>query len=140
MSCLCLWLGLGGELEEALQSCKLRCSLGTAWSPFFSLLYSLAASLTTEPPIEPRLGELAAVEVTSSTVHLSWTVVQGPFDSFLVQYKDAQGQLQMVPVSGDLGEVTVSGLEPARKYKFLLFGLQGAKRQGPVSTEAKTGE
>ncbi|NP_112453.2 tenascin-X precursor [Mus musculus] len=98
----------------------------------------VTASLTTEPPIEPRLGELAAVEVTSSTVHLSWTVAQGPFDSFLVQYKDTQGQPQMVPVSGDLGEVTVSGLEPARKYKFLLFGLKDGKRHGPVSTEAKT--
>nr|BAE42616.1 unnamed protein product [Mus musculus] len=98
----------------------------------------VTASLTTEPPIEPRLGELAAVEVTSSTVHLSWTVAQGPFDSFLVQYKDTQGQPQMVPVSGDLGEVTVSGLEPARKYKFQLFGLKDGKRHGPVSTEAKT--
>lgn len=105
-----------------------------------SLLGSPAASLTTERPLAPRLGELAAEEVTSSAVHLSWTVAQGPFDSFLVQYKDAQGQPQTVPVSGDLGEVTVSGLEPARKYKFLLFGLQGGKRHGPVSTEAKTGE
>lgn len=78
--------------------------------------------------------------MTSSTVHLSWTVAQGPFDSFLVQYKDTQGQPQMVPVSGDLGEVTVSGLEPARKYKFQLFGLKDGKRHGPVSTEAKTGE
>ncbi|XP_052020306.1 tenascin-X isoform X12 [Apodemus sylvaticus] len=98
----------------------------------------VTASLSTERPLEPRLGELAAEEVTSSTVHLSWTVARGPFDSFLVQYKDAQGQPQTVPVSGDLGEVTVSGLEPARKYKFLLFGLQGGKRHGPVSTEAKT--
>uniref|UniRef100_A0A8C8T3P3 Tenascin XB n=1 Tax=Peromyscus maniculatus bairdii TaxID=230844 RepID=A0A8C8T3P3_PERMB len=98
----------------------------------------VTASLPTEPPIEPRLGDLAVVEVTSSTVHLSWTVAQGPFDSFLVQYKDAQGQSQTVPVSGDLGEVTVSGLDPARKYKFLLFGLQGGKRHGPVSIDAKT--
>ncbi|XP_037056043.1 tenascin-X isoform X7 [Peromyscus leucopus] len=98
----------------------------------------VTASLPTEPPREPRLGDLAVVEVTSSTVHLSWTVAQGPFDSFLVQYKDAQGQSQTVPVSGDLGEVTVSGLDPARKYKFLLFGLQGGKRHGPVSIDAKT--
>ncbi|XP_036023731.1 tenascin-X [Onychomys torridus] len=98
----------------------------------------VTASRPTEPPTEPRLGALAVVEVTSSTVHLSWTVAQGPFDSFLVQYKDAQGQSQTVPVSGDLGEVTISGLDPARKYKFLLFGLQGGKRHGPVSIDAKT--
>uniref|UniRef100_A0A8C2MSP0 Tenascin XB n=1 Tax=Cricetulus griseus TaxID=10029 RepID=A0A8C2MSP0_CRIGR len=98
----------------------------------------VTALLPTELPTEPRLGDLAVVEVTSSTVHLSWTVARGPFDSFLVQYKDAQGQPQTVPVSRDLGEVTVSGLDPARKYKFLLFGLQGGERHGPVSVDAKT--
>lgn len=88
----------------------------------------------------PRLGELAVAAMTSDTARLSWTVAQGPFDSFLVQYKDAQGQPQAVPIGGDLREVTVSGLDPAHKYKFLLFGLRDGKRLGPVSTEAKTSE
>lgn len=86
----------------------------------------------------PRLGELAVAAVTSNTVRLSWTVAQGPFDSFLVQYRDVQGQPQAVPVGEDLREVTISGLDPARKYRFLLFGLQDEKRHGPVSAEAKT--
>ncbi|XP_020953993.1 tenascin-X isoform X8 [Sus scrofa] len=98
----------------------------------------MTASMTTEPPVAPRLGELATAAVTSDTVGLSWTVAQGRFDSFLVQYRDAQGQPQAVPVAGDLREVTVSGLAPARKYKFLLFGLQDEKRHGPVSADAKT--
>ncbi|XP_041490289.1 tenascin-X isoform X1 [Microtus oregoni] len=98
----------------------------------------VTAPLPTEPSLEPRLGDLAVADVTSSTVRLSWTVAQGPFDSFLVQYMDAQGQPQTVPVSRDLSEVTISGLDPARKYKFLLFGLQGGKRHGPVSVDAKT--
>ncbi|XP_037698375.1 tenascin-X isoform X6 [Choloepus didactylus] len=98
----------------------------------------LTASLPTEPPVEPRLGELAVAAVSSDTVRLSWTVAQGPFDSFLVQFRDAQGQPQTVSAGGDLHEVTVSGLDPARKYKFLLFGLQDGKRRGPVSVEAKT--
>ncbi|KAM9233249.1 tenascin-X [Dugong dugon] len=94
--------------------------------------------LPTEPLKEPRLGELSVAAVTLDTVHLSWTVAQGPFDSFQVQYRDAQGQLQVVPAGGELREVTVLGLEAARKYKFLLFGLQDGKRRGPVSVEAKT--
>ncbi|KAK2491804.1 hypothetical protein MC885_006433 [Smutsia gigantea] len=98
----------------------------------------VTAPLPTEPLVLPRLGELAVAATTSDTVRLSWTVAQGPFDSFLVQYKDAQGQPQAVPIGGDLREVTVSGLDPARKYKFLLFGLRDGKRLGPVSTEAKT--
>ncbi|XP_061254498.1 tenascin-X isoform X3 [Bos javanicus] len=98
----------------------------------------VTASLTTERPLAPRLGELAVAVVTSDTARLSWTVEQGPFDSFLVQYKDVQGQPQAVPVAGDLREVTVSSLAPGRKYKFLLFGLQDEKRHGPVSADAKT--
>jgi len=73
-------------------------------------------------------------------VHLSWTVVQGPFDSFLVQYKDKDGQLQTVPVAADQQEVTIEGLQPGRKYKFLLFGLTGEKRLGPISALGVTGE
>nr|XP_031290849.1 tenascin-X isoform X3 [Camelus dromedarius] len=98
----------------------------------------VTASLTTEPPLPPQLRELTVAAVGSDTVRLLWTVAQGLFDSFLVQYKDVQGQPQAVPVGGDLREVTVSGLAPARKYKFLLFGLQDEKRHGPVSADAKT--
>lgn len=90
--------------------------------------------------MDPRLGELAVAAVTSDTVSLSWTVAQGPFDSFLVQYRDAQGQLQVVPVSGDLHEVTISALHPARKYKFQVFGLRDGKRHGPVSVDTRTCE
>nr|XP_012596531.1 tenascin-X isoform X5 [Microcebus murinus] len=98
----------------------------------------VTASLPTRAPVEPRLGSLAVAEVTADTVRLRWTVAQGPFDSFLVQYRDAQGQPHTVPVSSDLRTVTVLGLGPARKYKFLLFGLQDGKRHGPVPVEAKT--
>nr|XP_021522785.1 tenascin-X [Aotus nancymaae] len=96
------------------------------------------APLPTLPPMEPHLGELVVAGVTSDSVGLSWSVAQGHFDSFLVQYRDVQGQPQAVPVSGDLRAVTVSGLDPARKYKFLLFGLQNGKRHGPVPVEART--
>uniref|UniRef100_H0W5V9 Tenascin XB n=1 Tax=Cavia porcellus TaxID=10141 RepID=H0W5V9_CAVPO len=98
----------------------------------------VTAPLPTWPAVDPRLGELAVAAVTSDTVSLSWTVAQGPFDSFLVQYRDAQGQLQVVPVSGDLHEVTISALHPARKYKFQVFGLQDGKRHGPVSVDTRT--
>ncbi|XP_064453460.1 tenascin-X isoform X2 [Mirounga angustirostris] len=98
----------------------------------------VTASLPAERPVAPRLGELAVAAVASDTVSLSWTVAQGSFDSFLVQYKDVQGQPQAVPVGGLLREISISGLDPARKYKFLLFGLQDEKRHGPVSAEAET--
>ena len=78
--------------------------------------------------------------VTSDSVGLSWTVPEGQFDSFVVQYKDRDGQPQVVPVEGSLREVSVPGLDPARRYKLLLYGLYEGKRVGPISTIAMTGE
>jgi syndecan 4 len=78
--------------------------------------------------------------VTSDSLQLSWTVAQGLFDSFLVQYRDSDGQVQAVPMTADQREVTIEGLEPDRKYKFLLYGLFGGKRLGPVSALGVTGK
>lgn len=89
---------------------------------------------------EPRLGELAVTGVTPDSVGLLWTVPEGEFDSFMVQYKDRDGQPHVESVGADLREVTIPGLEPSRKYKFLLFGVQDGKRHSQVSVEAKTGE
>ncbi|KAJ7303393.1 hypothetical protein JRQ81_012366 [Phrynocephalus forsythii] len=91
-----------------------------------------------EEPAKPSLGEFSVSDVTSNSALLSWTVATGQFDSFLIQYKDAQGKLQALPVEGTSREVTVSDLTPARRYKFNLFGLSGRKRLGPISSEATT--
>lgn len=77
---------------------------------------------------------------TADSLRLSWTVAQGSFDSFVVQYKDAQGRPQAVPIRGDENEVSIRRLEPNRKYKMNLYGLHGRQRMGPVSVVATTGE
>nr|XP_047911981.1 tenascin-X isoform X8 [Anser cygnoides] len=92
-----------------------------------------------EPPSQPRLGELTASHITPDSVQLEWSVPEGTFDSFTVQYKDAQGQPQVLPVDGDSRTVTVPGLSPSRRYKFNLYGMWGRKRLGPISTDAVTG-
>ncbi|NXF42310.1 TENX protein, partial [Nyctibius bracteatus] len=89
---------------------------------------------------QPILGELTASQVTPESVQLEWSVPEGTFDSFMVQYKDAQGQPQVVPVDGGSRRVTVPGLSPSRRYKFNLYGVWGRKRVGPISTDAVTGE
>lgn len=99
-----------------------------------------AAEVKEESQEPPRLGELTVTGVTPDSLRLSWTVTQGPFDSFVILYKDAQGQPQSVPIEGDENEVTVPGLESNRKYKMNLYGLRGRQRVGPVSVVAKTGE
>uniref|UniRef100_A0A670ZLB3 Tenascin XB n=1 Tax=Pseudonaja textilis TaxID=8673 RepID=A0A670ZLB3_PSETE len=90
--------------------------------------------------IKPSLGEFSVLDVTSDTIRLYWTVPTGSFDSFLIQYKDADGQPQALPVEGGSNEVTVTNLVPSRRYKFNLYGVSGRKRSSPLSTDATTGQ
>lgn len=101
---------------------------------------STLPSAPLEKTPQPRLGELSVTGETSDSVHLSWTVAQGPFDSFLVQYKNRDGQLQTVLAATDQHEATIEGLQPGRRYKFLLYGLTGGRRLGPISALGVTGE
>lgn len=78
--------------------------------------------------------------VTPDSVGLAWTVPEGQFDSFLVQYKDREGRPQVLPVEGGLREARVWGLDAARRYKLLLYGLHQGRRVGPLSAFAVTGE
>lgn len=78
-------------------------------------------------------------DVSPDSLRLSWSVVRGPFDSFVVQYQDTDGQPQALLVGGDQNKVLVSGLEPSTSYKFFLYGLHEGKRLGPVSANGTTG-
>ncbi|XP_009275388.1 PREDICTED: tenascin-X-like, partial [Aptenodytes forsteri] len=91
-----------------------------------------------KPPTQPRLGELTASQITSDSVQLEWSVPEGTFDSFTVQYRDAQGQPQVLPVDGGSRTVSVPGLSPSRRHKFNLYGVWGRKRLGPVSIDTIT--
>ncbi|XP_065419927.1 LOW QUALITY PROTEIN: tenascin-X-like [Chrysemys picta bellii] len=98
-----------------------------------------AAAPTEEvPTAQPSLGELSASDITHDSILLSWTMEEGTFDSFLLQYKDAKGKPQALPVGGGSRTVTVTNLAPSRRYKFNLYGISGRKRLGPVSTDAVT--
>ncbi|XP_025048708.1 tenascin-X isoform X39 [Alligator sinensis] len=91
-----------------------------------------------ERPAQPSLGELSASDITHNSVHLSWTIPQGQFDSFTIQYKDTEGKMQALPVDGGSRSVTIPNLVPSRRYKFNLYGISGRKRHGPISTDAVT--
>ncbi|NXG40347.1 TENX protein, partial [Dromaius novaehollandiae] len=99
-----------------------------------------AALLKEEPASQPQLGGLTASHVTPNSVQLDWTVPKGTFDSFTVQYKDVQGQPQVLPMDGGSRTVTVPDLVPSHRYKFNLYGVWGRKRLGPIATDAVTGE
>lgn len=84
----------------------------------------------------PRLGELTVTDVTSSSLLLHWTVPEGEFDSFMIQYKDRDGP-HMVPVEGPQRSALITSLDVGRKYKFVLYGLVGKRRHGPLVAEVK---
>ncbi|XP_027766847.1 tenascin-X-like, partial [Empidonax traillii] len=90
------------------------------------------------PPARAVLGELRVSSVTPSSVGLQWSVPEGPFDSFTLQYRDAQGQPQAMPMDGGSRWVTVPGLSPSRRYRFHLYGLRGGKRIERVSIDVST--
>ncbi|NXP94894.1 TENX protein, partial [Passerina amoena] len=89
-------------------------------------------------PARAELGELRVSSVTSNSVGLQWSVPEGSFDSFTLQYRDAQGQPQALPIDGGSRSVTVPGLSPSHRYRFHLYGLRGRKKIEHVSTEAVT--
>ncbi|XP_052525919.1 tenascin-X-like isoform X2 [Tympanuchus pallidicinctus] len=111
----------------------------TRLGPISTDAITAAVPAVEEPPAPPRLGEVTASRVSPDSVQLEWSVPEGSFDSFTVQYKDAQGQPQVVPVDGGSHSVSVPGLSPSRRYKFNLYGVWGRKRLGPISTDAVTG-
>ncbi|NXO74269.1 TENX protein, partial [Phainopepla nitens] len=92
------------------------------------------------PLVQAVLGELKVFSVTPSSVQLQWSVPEGSFDSFTLQYRDAQGQPQALPIDGGSRLVTVTGLSPSHRYRFHLYGLQGRKKTDRVSIDLITGE
>ncbi|NXB82820.1 TENX protein, partial [Donacobius atricapilla] len=91
------------------------------------------------PIVQAVLGELRVSSVSPDSAQLQWSVPKGPFDSFMLQYRDAQGQPQALPIDGRSHSVTVPGLSPSHRYHFHLYGLQGRRKTDHVSIEAVTG-
>lgn len=105
-------------------------------------LFSLFLVLQSDPDQEspPRLGELWVTDPTPHSLHLSWTVLGGQFDSFMIQYRDKEGQPRVMPVEGPDRSVVISPLDPNHKYRFTLFGIANKKRYGPLTADGTTGE
>ncbi|XP_063794225.1 tenascin-X isoform X2 [Pseudophryne corroboree] len=92
----------------------------------------------TEKPQPPRLESLSLSDVRSDSVHLSWEVKGGDFESFLLYYRDGEGRPQEITLEEDLRSFDVKNLKPGKKYKFVLYGIDGGKRSKPVTAETTT--
>lgn len=79
-------------------------------------------------------------EATPHSLHLSWVVTEGEFNSFEVQYTDRDGQLKVVNAEGDRSDITLTGLESDHRYLVTLYGFHDGQRVGPARIEALTGK
>ncbi|XP_041428809.1 tenascin-X isoform X3 [Xenopus laevis] len=95
-------------------------------------------NVLTEKPQPPRLESLTLSDVRSESLHLSWDVQGGEFDSFLLLYRDGEGKPQEITLDKNLRSFTIIDLKPGKKYKFVLYGMSGEKRSKPVSAEGST--
>lgn len=102
--------------------------------------FSLVPQSDPGPATTPRLGMLWVTDPSPDSLLLSWTVPEGHFDSFMVQYRDRDGRPQVIPVEGPERSVIVSPLDPDHKYRFTLFGIANKKRHGPLTADGTTGE
>ncbi|XP_075042627.1 tenascin-X isoform X2 [Mixophyes fleayi] len=92
----------------------------------------------TEKPQPPRLESLSLSDIRKDSVHLSWEVTGGGFESFLLYYRDAEGRPQEITLKEDLRSFDVKNLRPGKKYKFVLYGITSGKRSKPVTAETTT--
>ncbi|XP_018411332.1 PREDICTED: tenascin-X [Nanorana parkeri] len=96
------------------------------------------AHVFTEKLQPPRLESLSPSDIRSDSVHLTWEVKGSDFDSFLLSYRDGEGQPQEIPLEGDVRSYDVKELKAGKKYKFTLHGLIEGKRTKPVTAEITT--
>uniref|UniRef100_F6VGS1 Eukaryotic translation initiation factor 3 subunit G n=1 Tax=Xenopus tropicalis TaxID=8364 RepID=F6VGS1_XENTR len=86
----------------------------------------------------PQLESLSVSDVHSDSVLLSWVVQGGKFDSFLLNYRDAEGKPKEASLEGEQRSVPVGDLKPGKKYKFVLYGISGGKKSKAAIAETTT--
>lgn len=79
-------------------------------------------------------------EATPHSLHLSWVVTEGEFNSFEVQYTDRDGQLRVASTEGDQTDITLTGLESNHRYLITLYGFHDGQPVGSAQIEALTGK
>ncbi|XP_077142225.1 tenascin-X isoform X3 [Ranitomeya variabilis] len=121
-----------GLVAEVNYTVELRGILGDTYSK------PETTSVFTEKPKPPRLESLSLSNVLSDSAHLTWEVSSGDFDSFLLVYRNGEGQPREIDLESDLRSFDVKELKPGKKYKFFLYGLMDGKKSKPVTAEAST--
>nr|XP_046226346.1 tenascin isoform X3 [Oncorhynchus gorbuscha] len=110
-------------------------------------LYASSAGQNTQPLFAvvtteavPQLGSIAVSESSPDNFTLSWGTVAGHFDGFVIRVGDPEqlfDTLEFTP-SGEVRNITVTGLVDATDYDIELYGISHGRRTPSVSAHAVT--
>ncbi|KAM9517875.1 tenascin isoform 1-T1 [Salvelinus alpinus] len=110
-------------------------------------LYASSAGQNTQPLFAvvtteavPQLGPIAVSESSPDNFTLSWGTVAGHFDGFVIRVGDPEqlfDTLEFTP-SGEVRNITVTGLVDATDYDIELYGISHGRRTPSVLAHAVT--
>ncbi|XP_071008670.1 tenascin isoform X3 [Oncorhynchus clarkii lewisi] len=110
-------------------------------------LYASSAGQNTQPLFAvvtteavPQLGSIAVSKSSPDNFTLSWGTVAGHFDGFVIRVGDPEqlfDTLEFTP-SGEVRNITVTGLVDATDYDIELYGISHGRRTPSVLAHAVT--
>uniref|UniRef100_A0A8C7GC26 Tenascin Ca n=1 Tax=Oncorhynchus kisutch TaxID=8019 RepID=A0A8C7GC26_ONCKI len=110
-------------------------------------LYASSAGQNTQPLFAvvtteavPQLGSIAVSESSPDNFTLSWGTVAGHFDGFVIRVGDPEqlfDTLEFTP-SGEVRNITVTGLVDGTDYDIELYGISHGRRTPSVLAHAVT--
>uniref|UniRef100_A0A8C7P9K0 Zmp:0000000846 n=1 Tax=Oncorhynchus mykiss TaxID=8022 RepID=A0A8C7P9K0_ONCMY len=99
-----------------------------------------AVSIIASTEAVPQLGSIAVSESSPDNFTLSWGTVAGYFDGFVIRVGDPEqlfDTLEFTP-SGEVRNITVTGLVDATDYDIELYGISHGRRTPSVLAHAVT--
>ncbi|XP_059827249.1 tenascin-X-like [Hypanus sabinus] len=80
-----------------------------------------------------NFSDVLAREVKDRSLRLTWKVVGGTFDSFVVRYRETAGSAQWLErqVQGHYRSVLLKGLKAGTEYSLQLYGVHEGRRTEP---------
>ncbi|XP_051953300.1 tenascin-like [Xyrauchen texanus] len=93
-----------------------------------------------EGPHQRPPSDLKVINVTRSSLKLSWSAPEGVFDGFLVEVNSTleKSKDNIIEVSEDAREVHIDGLFPDMQYEVTLYGMTKSVKSQPVNVYIKT--
>ena len=90
-------------------------------------MWTVSGDVTSRPVerqdrLHPQpVSAIQAVDITDTTITLTWNIPPGEHDSFELKYLDAQGRL--IQNFTNVNSITIGGLRPFKNYTFTIKHL-----------------